>query len=98
MTASRRGLYARRALRAGERVARRRHRAAPGDSLAPARIAALVGSLLAAMCRPARRSTPGTRWSELVSGFNILVTAGSRRVPLVQAIPQALASLGVPGR
>jgi carbamoyl-phosphate synthase large subunit len=33
-----------------------------------------------------------------VSGVNVLITAASRRVPLVQAFKQALASLGVPGR
>lgn len=33
-----------------------------------------------------------------MSGMNILITAASRRVPLVQGFKQALASLGVPGR
>jgi hypothetical protein len=30
--------------------------------------------------------------------MNVLITAASRRVPLVQAFRQALSSLGVPGR
>lgn len=34
----------------------------------------------------------------MVSGMNVLITAASRRVPLVQAFRQALSSLGVPGR
>ena len=33
-----------------------------------------------------------------MSGVNVLITAASRRVPLVQAFRQALSSLGVPGR
>ena len=33
-----------------------------------------------------------------MSGMNVLITAASRRVPLVQGFKNALASLGVPGR
>jgi carbamoyl-phosphate synthase large subunit len=33
-----------------------------------------------------------------VSGMNVLITAASRRVPLVQAFKNAIAALGIPGR
>jgi hypothetical protein len=38
------------------------------------------------------------RWNVGLSPMNILITAASRRVPLVLAFRNALGSLGMPGR
>ena len=102
VTASRRGLYARRAMRAGEQVS---HDDVivlrPGDPrVAPSRIARARWAQADTRCDGRRTRSILGIWTEAegVSGMNILITAASRRVPLVQAFRQALASLGVPGR
>ena len=101
LSASRRSLCAARRLPAGHILrARRRDRAAPGD-----RSCARTGGRPGRPAADARRGTRDRRWSKRTSSHmqnrdwtgalpNVLITAASRRVPLVNAFSRALAQLG----
>ena len=103
VTASRRGLYAARALRAGERVARADvDRAAAGHHVSrrsrstrwsARRSVATSGRGRRSARRPGGHVRRATRDARDEHPHH----RGSRRVPLVQAFRNALRSLGVPG-
>ena len=101
VTASRRGLYAARALRAGERVSRARRRSRCGRrrvSRRPRWTRWSARRFSRGVHGRASRSSRATWMEAAHEPMNILITAASRRVPLVQAFRNALGSLGVPGR